>query len=96
MLFHHKNAQYLGERLSEMLEAPQGSVDVKECFKVAGQLVSARENSQKCASEAAPYCHPKLAAIAVQHSDAPERTEVDIDNASPEQLENAWAQELLG
>lgn len=92
MLFHHRQAQFLGERLSELLDTPD--VDAKECLKVAGHLIAARENSQKCAVDAAPYCHPRLNAIAFsgEMNHTGEVHQIDEKTASPGEAADAWSE----
>jgi hypothetical protein len=39
---------------------------MRETNALAGKFLHARERSQSCAVDAAPYCHPRLQAIAIQ------------------------------
>jgi hypothetical protein len=40
---------------------------MREFNKVATAMLSARQNAQSCAVDAAPYVHPRFQSIAVQH-----------------------------
>jgi hypothetical protein len=54
-------------------DLPLGGDDYREAAslvratnELAGRFLYARERSQSCAVDAAPYCHPRLQAIAIQ------------------------------
>lgn len=76
MVFWHEQAITLGEQLREfvakMKEAPpdDGGQSLEQAMKLMRMFFAARENSQKCAVDAAPYVHAKLSAITVDDKQA--------------------------
>lgn len=69
MYFWHDHAKNVGQTLEVMLEEakalpPEERNESLEKMKPLLQsFLAARENSQKCAVDAAPYVHPRLASI---------------------------------
>ena len=101
MLFWHKASITIGEQLSTMLQTAQASgeqLDLRTAMKMTSQLLAARENSQKCAVDAAPYCHPKLNAIAFQGemNHTGEVRQIDEVKDTPAQAAEAWAELVSG
>lgn len=77
MLFWHLRAQAMHEKMEAVMEkflrdpnftAEAYSEVVEEMRKYTKKLFEAREHSQSCAVDLAPYVHPKLAALAIQQS----------------------------
>jgi hypothetical protein len=92
--FWHRTALGIGERLQALIaSADEGSeqIDKREAMKLTASFLAARENSQKCAVEAAPYVHPKLASIQMNMTNQPPPKEIDEANDTPEQAAEAWA-----
>lgn len=71
MLFWHRSAQSMGERIQQLLEAVDGETTeqlaerTRDASKVMEKFMLAQENSQRCAVDAAPYMHPRLQSIAI-------------------------------
>lgn len=65
MLFWYRSVKQIEASLSEILVNldPTDQDDRVEFLKLLKQFMAARENAQKCAVDAAPYVHPRLAAI---------------------------------
>ncbi len=65
MLFWYRSVKQIEASLSEILvNLDAGDPDQRaEFLKMLKQFMAARENAQKCAVDAAPYVHPRLAAI---------------------------------
>lgn len=67
-----EKADELTERTEEVLDAlTEAPVEqqielLQELNKSMKGMMAARENAQKCAVEAAPYCHPRLASITME------------------------------
>jgi hypothetical protein len=65
MLFWYRQAESLGKRLEQLVvnvDDPEARLDA---MKLLRGLFAARENSQRCAVDAAPYIHARLQAIAL-------------------------------
>jgi hypothetical protein len=73
MLYWYDRAVALSEQVRELLAAEQdaspAAADV--VFK---EMMIARENAQRCATDAAPFVHPRLQAIATQSLPSNETT----------------------
>lgn len=76
MVFWHLRAQAMHEKMEALMDAvlANPSVDaeaiaeaMEEIRKYSRRMFEAREHSQSCAVDLAPYCHPKLAALAIQN-----------------------------
>jgi len=77
MLFWHQEAVRLGTRLNEFVTDYERSLagggaqlldvdGLQRIREMLGHFLRARDMSEKCATDAAPYIHPKLAAITVE------------------------------
>jgi len=64
LLFWHRAAKSLGEQLEQLMLEGISEEDREKVMKLLKNFLAARENSQRCAVEAAPYVHPKLSSIA--------------------------------
>jgi hypothetical protein len=94
MKFWRHAAEAAGDRLQALLSDAQAEgtqIDLREAMKLTSQLLAARENSQKCAVEAAPYVHPKLASIQMNMTNQTPPREIDEAQDTPEQAAEAWA-----
>jgi hypothetical protein len=65
MRFWHEKVGLLARRFETMLRnfEQMSEEDSKEAQRILGQMLMARDRSQQCAVDAAPYYHPKLASI---------------------------------
>lgn len=66
MMFWHEAAGNLQERIKTEMEkfSADMTVDqIKAINDLMKNFITARNNSQACAVDAAPYCHPRLQAI---------------------------------
>ncbi len=64
MLYWHKRTEAAEKAIMEMLKAQDLSYeDRMRLLKLLETHVNARDKSQKCAVDAAPYCHAKLASL---------------------------------
>jgi len=69
------------------LKQRQRALEMYEMF------VTARHESQKCAGDAAPYCHPKLASIEMPARERPDPREIHA-GMSVEESAAIWAETL--
>ena len=70
MIFYHHHAMDLTEKFKELISKPieENNVEaIEEANKLIRALLTAREQSQRCAVDLAPYVHPRLQAIAIKH-----------------------------
>jgi hypothetical protein len=63
MLFWVEKANYFGAKLEALVVDAKDPAARAEAMKLVKDFLEARQNSQLCAVDAAPYCHPKLHAI---------------------------------
>jgi hypothetical protein len=70
MMFWHKSAESIARKIELLSNEISESGEEKAKHEIYSDLVrsflTARENSQKCAVEAAPYCHPRLQSVALK------------------------------
>jgi hypothetical protein len=65
MLFWKDKAKSFGEQL-EKLVVPEGNDEARaEALKLLRNFLAARENSQRCAVDVAPYTNPRLQSITI-------------------------------
>lgn len=64
MLFWHHASQSIAEQIAKLGSSLKNEDQKSSFLKLLEQFLQARENSQRCAVDAAPYIHPKLASIA--------------------------------
>ena len=71
MIFWHKHALAMGEKLQAMVESglmKSDSDEREKAMKLLGSLLEARDQSERCAVDAAPYVHPRLSSVAFKGS----------------------------
>lgn len=66
---------------------------VEEFMKLMKHMVAARENSQKCAVDAAPYVHPRLASVTLKN-DPKEPLTMILGSMSAAQAAEEYAKTL--
>lgn len=66
MLFWHRKVQMLMPKIEHAVVQLEDSEGLAELNGLIRTMLAARENSQKCAVDMAPFCHPRLQAIAIQ------------------------------
>ena len=76
MVFWHNQAIRMGEKLEGYVLDIDDPEAIDKLTKLIKLFFQARENSQKCAVDAAPYYHPRLAAVTVKSN--PEDTQTTI------------------
>jgi len=65
MLFWKDKAKSFGEQLEKMI-VPEGDPAAREeAMKLLRNFLAARENSQRCAVDVAPYTNPRLQSITI-------------------------------
>jgi hypothetical protein len=69
MLFWCNETEALVERIQSLAAKEDDPQQRREIVGMLRALLSARENAQRCAVDAAPYVHPKLQSVATQHSE---------------------------
>jgi hypothetical protein len=98
MLFWHKRSESIARRIellsSENVEGSDQAKDEKY-DELVRDYVTARENAQKCAVEAAPYCHPRLQSVALR-PDGDTVLEVTMDLAPLREGEDRSYRHKLG
>jgi hypothetical protein len=64
MRFWHRESQRLEEKIIELANTANLTPDEKKgAMKALGAFLAARDKAQECARDAAPYVHPRLAAM---------------------------------
>jgi hypothetical protein len=67
MLFWDENATNIGEMIKAKLANIGEETDVRELTELLKKFMQAQAEAQKCAVDAAPYCHPRLANVAIKN-----------------------------
>lgn len=67
-----------------------------EFNKLAAHMIAARENSQKCAVEAAPYVHPRFASISVKQQSTNVKIQMSLTTAIANVLTDNQPKQLNG
>jgi hypothetical protein len=94
MIFWHRTSEHLAGKFNDLMaSAKQASADgaleiLDKCNGLMEQFLQARENAQKCAVDAAPYCHPRLQAVKFEGADKDEIMEITMALAKPEAEED--------
>jgi hypothetical protein len=70
MLFWHGKVGELTSQISNMVLNVDNVDERREAYGVLRLLLAARENSQRCAVDLAPYMHPKLQSIQIKDDNA--------------------------
>ena len=65
MRFWDETASRLTERMRALLVDVRDPVQRRKAVALVGQTLEARERSQECARDVAPFIHPRLAAVAL-------------------------------
>jgi hypothetical protein len=87
MLFFHEKAANLGLQLAELVVTETDAETRANLVKLVRELLNAREQSQKCAVDAAPYIHAKLASLQISgeakvtHSVSGDRSHASLTDA---------------
>lgn len=70
MIFWHQKVQTTTVHLEKFAEVAnfEDADDRREFVGIMKTMLAAREHSQQCAVDMAPYCHPRLQAIAIQQN----------------------------
>jgi hypothetical protein len=86
LIFWHRKVRDLDVEMSKMLAHldPSDVEDRREFMRLLQTIIDAREKSQAVAVDMAPYCHPKLQAIAIQSLS---QTKVIVEGGLPEMPE---------
>lgn len=63
MLFWHHHVEELTIKIREMVVNLDSEEARSEAWALMRELIQSRDNSQKCAVDAAPYCHAKFASV---------------------------------
>lgn len=63
MLFWHHHVGEVTKQLRALVIDPEDKEQVAEALKLMREMLASRENSQRCAVDAAPYCHAKFLGI---------------------------------
>ena len=66
------------EDLKKLVVSATNEDERKEAFSLLKQMLACRENAERCAVDAAPYCHPRLANISYKDPS------IDIDELEQE------------
>lgn len=75
MVFWHKTSEHLAVKFQDLMSMADGSNSegalevLDKCNGLMEKFLEARENAQRCAVDAAPYCHPRLQAIKFEGKD---------------------------
>lgn len=96
MIFWHKHALSMGEKLNAMVESGLMRTDPDErakAMKLLESLLEARDQSERCAVDAAPYVHPRLSSIAFKGSMRHEMKMV-AGTMTPKEAADAYASTL--
>lgn len=83
MMFWHGHVEVLDKQLRELVVQIEDEDERRQALRLLAELLHARERSQECARDAAPFCHAKLANISID--DANDRKEVIITGGLPEE-----------
>ena len=95
LIFWHGTAKKFGEQLERMVLDGIDEEERENALKLLRQFLAARENSQRCAVDAAPYVHPKLASIAFKGELNHKMQKIE-SSMSPTEAAAAWAASLKG
>ncbi len=100
MRHYHKIANDLHKEIAERLEWLKNEETVEDVaeginatVKMLGEMNNARMNSQKCAVEAAPYCHPRLAHVKFDGSMKHDLKEI-AGTMSAQEAADSWSATL--
>lgn len=87
MLFWHHHTEELTEQLRTLIVNAENPEQRKQALVLLQEMLACRENSQRCAVDLAPYCHPRLAAIAFKKEPDPARPEdITVDPIAASQM----------
>jgi hypothetical protein len=88
MLFWHEQVERLTQQLQSVVIRIDDPESRTEAFGILKTMLAARENSQRCAVDLAPFVHQKLAALAVTHKDEERPPAFTIDVGETVELED--------
>ena len=82
MIFYHRRAMSLTPKLEKLIEQmdPANEEDRTEALRLLKVVLAAREKSQACAVDLAPYVHPRLAALAIQSTS---QSKIEVEGGLP-------------
>jgi hypothetical protein len=68
MLFWADQVDIFSFEIKKLIINAEDEEERAEAFKLLRQFLAAREHSQSCAVDLAPYCHPRLQSIAINNN----------------------------
>lgn len=63
MIYWHDHTESVTREIEAMVVNLEDPDDIKAAMQLLARMLASREQAQKCAVDAAPYVHPRLAAI---------------------------------
>lgn len=96
MVFWHRQADKLTEKLMEFMQRanPEDPDTINQFNELVKRMLSCRSEAQACAVDAAPYCHPRLAAVAISTDPDSPVSQAITSKIPPKEAADAYARTI--